>query len=129
MNGRWLRAPGRPLNFGRPTAMRRTWPFVVVSIVLTPLLLYVALASAGAGNGSYFWAKVLFPYTMLAAKAVNSITPVLADLATVQVPIYGLLLGLAAKAARLFPVVVGLVVFHTIVVTASFVVPMRSAFP
>jgi hypothetical protein len=109
--------------------MRRTWPFVVVSIVLTPLLLYVALASAGAGHGSYFWAKVLFLYTILAAKAVNSVTPALEGLAVAQVPIYGLLVGLGAKAARLLAVIVGLVVIHTVVVAACFVVPMRSSFP
>jgi len=109
--------------------MRRTWPFVVVSIALAPPLLYAAAASAGAGHGTYFWAKVLFPYTMLAAKAVNSITPALEGIAVVQVPIYGLLLGLGAKCARLLPVIVGLVVIHAVVVAACFVVPMRSSFP
>lgn len=109
--------------------MRRSWPFVVVSIVLTPPLLYVAAASAGAGHGSYFWAKVLFPYTMLAAKVMNAITPALSGLAIVQVPIYGLLLGLGAKAGRLLVVIVGVVVVHAVVVTACFVVPMRSSFP
>ena len=87
----------------------------------------MALSSAGEGHGS--WAKVLFPYTMLAAKAVNSITPALEGLAIVQVPIYGLLLGLGAKAARLLAVIVGIAVIHTVVVTACFVVPMRSSFP
>jgi hypothetical protein len=100
-----------------------------VSIVLTPFLLYVGLVSAGAGHGSYFWAKVLFPYTMLAAKVVNSITTALEGLAIAQVPIYGLLLGLGAKAARLLGVVLGLVVVHAAVVIACFVVPMRSNFP
>ena len=66
---------------------------------------------------------------MLAAKAVNSITPALEGLAIVQVPIYGLLLGLGAKAARLLAVIVGIAVIHTVVVTACFVVPMRSSFP
>src|ERR1700733_6050682 len=98
--------------------MRRTWLFVVGCMVLTPLLLYVAVASAGAGHGSYFWAKALFPYTMLAAKVVNSITPALEGLAVVQVPIYGLLLGLGAKAGRLLRIVVSLVVIHTAVVIA-----------
>ncbi|HTD72924.1 MAG TPA: hypothetical protein VK652_05315 [Steroidobacteraceae bacterium] len=129
MNGMYIGKFRLRINARHPTAMPRTWPFVVVSIVLTPLLLYVALASAGAGHGSYFWAKVLFPYTMLAAKVVNSITPALEGLAIAQMPIYGLLMGLGAKAWRVVAVIFGLVVIHGAAVVACFVVPMTGNFP
>ena len=40
---------------------------LVASLVATPFFLLLGFASAGAGHGDYVLARILFPYTMLAA--------------------------------------------------------------
>jgi hypothetical protein len=46
----------------------------------------VALSSAGAGHGNYLGAKVFYPYTMLSAFVLNSITVSFMLLAVLQYP-------------------------------------------
>ena len=53
----------------------------------------VVVALAGAGHGTYFPAALLFPFTMLLALWVGTISPPLVALALVQYPVYGLLLA------------------------------------
>jgi hypothetical protein len=102
------------------------WSFFIGSILLTPGFLYVALLSTGAGHGDYFWAKVFFPYTMLSTSIFQSITPVFMGLAIVQVPLYGLILGVYAKAQRFHLAITSLLVVHASAVAACFVLPLEN---
>jgi hypothetical protein len=43
----------------------RKWTPFLISIIATPFLVLVGIASAGAGHGSYVFATLLFPFTIL----------------------------------------------------------------
>ena len=79
----------------------------LIGVAVTPFALIAAVASAGAGHGTFLFAKLLFPYSMLLTTlTADTITRPLVALACVQFPLYGLvatslssrrpILGLAA---------------------------------
>lgn len=69
------------------------WVPIVVSIGLTPIAIFLGLASAGAGHGNYFLAKVLFPFTMLSTALFGEINLLCFIFALIQYPLYGCLLA------------------------------------
>ena len=73
------------------------WTPFLISLVMTPAALILAVMSAGAGHGDYFVAKLLFPYTMLSTFVFDSITIPFLLLAIAQFPIYGFLLSIEKK--------------------------------
>ena len=60
---------------------------LIICLAATPPLLLLAIGSGGAGHGDYFWAKVLFPFTLLSARVLGSITGPFIALAIVQFPL------------------------------------------
>ena len=72
--------------------MKKTefWMPIIVSIIVTPIFLLLAIGSAGAGHGDYFLAKILFPFTMLSTIFINSIILPFIILAIIQFPFYSL---------------------------------------
>jgi len=89
---------GTPLTSGAATTVlvdKRFWIPFVTCTCCSPLFLWLAISSGGAGHGDYGWAKVFFPYTMFFAMKFGSISPLLDLLAIVQFPVYGTVLGLA----------------------------------
>ena len=61
-----------------------------IGFVLAAVIVFI---SAGAGHGTYLPAKILFPYTMMAAIYLGiSVNPALMTLAIAQFPLYGVLL-------------------------------------
>lgn len=91
-----------------------------VCLVATPPLLLLAIASAGAGHGDYFWAKVFFPFTLLSVLAFDSITVPFIMLAVVQFPLYGLLLGKANEKGQLLRYLTLLLLVHSLTVLVCF---------
>ena len=75
-------------------------PFVV-SLVATPLFVFLALVSTGAGRGDYVWARILFPFTMLSALVFDAITAPFIVLGIIQFPLYGFLFGKANALATI----------------------------
>lgn len=53
--------------------------------------------SAGGGHGDYLITKLLFPWTMLPAVFLGSMTVPFITLAIIQYPAYGLILGLCTR--------------------------------
>ncbi|MEK7856678.1 MAG: hypothetical protein AAB288_11355 [Acidobacteriota bacterium] len=92
------------------------WPPFVVMIVLTPFFLLAGIGSAGSGHGSYFIAKLLFPFTMLSTTQSDEITVPFVALAFAQFPLYGIFIGLINKRGNL---ILGFVRLATIHVVAS----------
>ena len=88
------------------------WKPVIVSLIVTPLALLLGIASAGVGHGDYFWAMVLFPYTMLSVFPFQSITAPFILLAIVQFPLYGFLLAFAGERKRLGVSAIVLTIVH-----------------
>ena len=95
-------------------------PFVV-SLVATPFFLFAAVASAGAGHGSYFLAKVLFPFTMLSTLVFGSVTAPAIALAVLQFPFYGFILGRANVKGRVRTPAAVLLLLHSLAVVACFI--------
>jgi hypothetical protein len=94
------------------------WRPVIISVILTPIFLFLAVISAGAGHGNYFFAKVLFPFTMLSTIGFHSITAPFMLLAIVQFPIYGIVLGRVRRRERLRRMSIWLITLHSLAVLA-----------
>lgn len=107
-------------------ARKRVWMTFVLSLVATPFCLLLALASAGAGHGDYFWAKIIYPYTMLSTLLFNSITIPFILLAIVQVPIYGVLLSIAWARDRIGLTALGLLTIHAAAALACFAIRLEN---
>ncbi|HPF73104.1 MAG: hypothetical protein H7A20_10450 [Rhodanobacteraceae bacterium] len=87
---------------------------ILIGAVITPFAVGTAIASAGAGHGTYLLAKLLFPYSMLLTRFTgDSITNPLIGIAFVQFPIYGLVLTSPASRRALKQVVAVLVLLHS----------------
>jgi hypothetical protein len=96
------------------------WKPVVLSLIATPISLFVGIASGGAGHGNYLAAKVLFPFTMLSIRAFGSITAPFVILAIIQFPLYGVIVGSANRKGKLLPYVIAVVVVHTLAALTCF---------
>jgi hypothetical protein len=92
----------------------------VIGILVTPVAVFLALLSGGAGHGHYELAKLFYPYTMLLTRYANdTITFPLILLALLQFPLYGAIIGLAAWKKP-----IGLVVALPIIVVHALFVAM-----
>jgi hypothetical protein len=100
-------------------------PFIAC-LVATPICLFLALLSAGAGHGDYLWAKILFPYTMLLTVIFESVTTPGIILAIVQYPLYGVALGLANRKHKVVHMAIALIVFHVLAAILFFLLPSRN---
>jgi hypothetical protein len=96
------------------------WKPLIISLVATPICLFLGMASAGAGHGSYFLAKALFPYTMLSTIFFESITAPFILLAVIQIPFYGVILGAANAKDKYLPLAKAFLVAHILAVAACF---------
>ena len=96
----------------------------VCCVVLTPAALWLAFVSARLGHGDYFWAKVLFPYTMLSTLLFDVITVPFVALAVCQIPAYGIIAALAFGRARLARAGFVMLAVHTLAVAACFLAEM-----
>jgi hypothetical protein len=72
---------------------RMVWS-VLFSCATSVVALYLAYLSAVFGHGSYWAAKLFFPYAMLLAIYYEQITLVALFIAVIQFPTYGVILGL-----------------------------------
>lgn len=95
---------------------------LVLGLILTPVALFFAVASAGAGHGDYVLARVLFPLTILSTHLTESISVVGVAIACVQFPLYGWLLGIAAHVKKKAPLLF-IPAIHGVLVGLSFAFP------
>lgn len=86
------------------------WPPAVAMMILTPF--FFGFASAGAGRGSYFFAKVLFPFTLLSTLVFDTITIPFFVLGQLQFPAYGAILGLMNRRSAFIPAMTTLLILH-----------------
>ena len=97
-----------------------SWAPIIASLILTPIALLLGIGSGGGGHGDYFWAKLLFPYTMLSAFLFGSITVPFILLAVAQFPLYGVGLGYARGGGRFFRLAFILLLVHAAAVAVVF---------
>ena len=94
---------------------RRPVTGLLIGAAITPLAIASVIPSAGAGHGTYWMAKVLFPYTMLLAGLNDdSITHPMLALGLIQFPIYGLALAMSSVKRTIGILLLVHVVFATL---------------
>ncbi|HEX8735546.1 MAG TPA: hypothetical protein VF721_09500 [Pyrinomonadaceae bacterium] len=99
---------------------RGFWKPFIISLAAMPFCLFFGMASAGAGHSDYFFAKVLFPFTMLSVLVFNSITIPFFLLAVAQFPLYGIILGFANLKNKLRVSTIGLLLVHLLALAVCF---------
>ena len=68
---------------------------LIGGLLFTPLAFVLAVLSAGAGHGNYAFARLFFPFSMLATRVTEDvITTPLILVALAQFPMYGILMDL-----------------------------------
>src|SRR5207245_402114 len=92
---------------------RRFWIPFAIFFGITPFMLLLGLISAGAGEGNYFLAKILFPYTLLSTAAFDRIEPPCVFLTVIQYPAYGVVIGLANVQRKLLVSGAALALLHS----------------
>jgi hypothetical protein len=97
------------------------WKWVVVGALITPVAVWLAVMSGGAGHGDYVSAKLLFPYSMLLTRSAgDSITSPLIGLALAQFPAYGLVGTVLASRPHRALAIVALSALHAAGVALCF---------
>lgn len=96
---------------------REFWLPVIVSLAATPVFLFILVASAGVGHSdSRPAACTLCPYAMLVG--VEGMT--FFALLVTQLPLYGLVLGAAARRGRFLLALVLIIAAHAAAAAACF---------
>ena len=103
----------------------RFWMPVIASGLATPVLLLLAIGSAGVGHNKSepVLAHVLFPFPLLAIKLLGEGgLPLVLLLWVAQYPLYGVVLGVAAKRGWSLAAValLAILVVHGLAVGAEF---------
>lgn len=93
---------------------------LVVGVVITPITLFLAVASAGGGHGDYLLARLFYPASMLSTLLTSSISTVAIVGACLQFPIYGWLVGAGWQKARR-PLTIIPLGFHAMMLICVFV--------
>ena len=96
------------------------WKPVILSLIAAPICLFIGMLSAGGGHSSYLLAKFLFPYTMVSIVFFKSITIPFIVLAIIEIPFYGLVLGVANAKNKFLPFAVVILLAHILAVAACF---------
>lgn len=73
----------------------RFWLVFLLSLLITPPALCMGIASAGAGHGDLVGGRLLFPYACL-LRGAGPIDSEVGALAILQIPFYGVILGIGA---------------------------------
>lgn len=69
--------------------MRSRWAPLWIALVITPIALVLAFASAGFGHGNYVLARIVLPFACLLIG--TAMTPLVLLAAVIQWPVYGLI--------------------------------------
>ena len=93
---------------------------LIICLMASPFLLLVGFVSAGAGHGSYVWARILFPFAAIALAL--GMPPLILILSVVQYPVYGLLLTGATRREKFLIAAFAIVVVHALCVVPTFTV-------
>jgi hypothetical protein len=103
----------------------RFWVPVIASVLATPVLLLLVIGSAGVGHNKTepVWPHAVFPFPFLAIKLLGGAgLPLVLLLWVAQYPVYGIVLGLAAKRGWGFAAValLAILVAHGLAAAAGF---------
>jgi len=108
------------LTFGKK--MKAKLIGLLIGTVITPVALFLAVASAGAGHGDYVLARALYPFSILSTHLTDSITVVGLALACAQFPLYGWFFGAACEKKKTSVALITTSA-HAVAVALTFVYP------
>lgn len=94
--------------------------FSLVAVYATPAFAALAYVTVSAGQGTYVFAKILFPYTMTLTALTGVVTPMLIAVALAQYFIYGFILDWARSVRRVWRGVALVLLAHVIFVALAF---------
>ena len=94
---------------------------ILLGMVLSIILLGVSIIMAAAGHGSYLPAGTFFPGPVLIALVVGTFTPFVLVLASVQWPVYGLVVGIVRHSPRRSRYIKGMILQHLFLLALCFV--------
>jgi hypothetical protein len=97
---------------------------ITSSILITPIALFLAMASAGAGHGDFVLARILFPIPMMLVgiPLVYLNLPLLGFLlAPLQFPFYGVIVKRGLERGRLSKYCGVLVIIHALAIVPLFI--------
>lgn len=94
---------------------------LALGALITPFAVMLAIASAGAGHGDYILARVLFPYSMLLTRFVEStfLYPLI-GWALAQFPFYGFLIAWRTGLKRNVATAAAITAAHLVAVAVCF---------
>ncbi|HWG16822.1 MAG TPA: hypothetical protein VN678_03090 [Acidobacteriaceae bacterium] len=75
----------------------RKWPLLLAGLLVTPIALAIAFASAGFGHGSYIWARIVLPFASLCTLNSHFNSLLVPLFAILQYPIYGYLFDRSSR--------------------------------
>jgi len=101
----------------------------LLGIAVTPVFLFITVVLAGGGHGTYYAARTLFPWTMMATSVTKEITRPFIVLAFAQYPLYGILLDVARAKGGVRPAALALLAFHILVIMLAFAISNPSFTP
>jgi hypothetical protein len=90
----------------------------VIGLVVSPLPLYLAVNSAGAGHGNYRWSFTFFPLLTFAMLA--GLGALVIPLALIQYPFYGWFAGRCISNKQFVTLTVVLLLVHVIPMLLTF---------
>jgi len=98
-------------------------------VAVTPVLLLVVDFTVGAGHGTYYAAKILFPYTMASTAFTTGMSEPFVAVGIVQYPLYGVLLDWARYVGRFKPTLLALAGVHFVTIVLAFLISDPSFTP
>lgn len=99
------------------------WKPFLISLIATPILFFLIVLLTGGGHGTYFPAKLLFPYSAVSALLTGKVTTPFIIFSLFQFPTYGLVLGIANKRNYFTITAIFLFLLHFVAVVLCFVIP------
>jgi len=94
---------------------------ILIACLVTPVCLELAMLSGAAGHGNYLLAKILYPYSMFSTIFLDEITVPFIILAIIQLPLYGVILGIANMRGKIISATISLTVVHSLAVVACLI--------
>jgi hypothetical protein len=121
--------PSAPSDVGERPGKSFRGLATFLSVLATPLLLFMVVLAAGGGHGTYGLAKALFPWTMMSTSVTKSITQPLIVVGIAQYPAYGIILDCARAAGRFKPTALTLLAAHFSAMMLAFAISNPSFTP
>jgi hypothetical protein len=94
----------------------------LIGIALEIPALLAAIGFAGAGHGTYWLAKILFPLTMASTAITGDISGPAIVAALVQFPIYGLIIAIGQTNAKCWRNAGMILLIHALLILVSFLI-------